>query len=77
MTRGYGPEMYVLPRAPRGKFAVRAHYYASDRNRASARTKVYVTLFEGWGTANERVTEKVVALDDGKQWHDIATLVAR
>ena len=77
VTRGYGPEMYVLPRAPRGRFNVRAHYYASDRNRASARTKVYVTLFEQWGTVNERVTEKVIALEDGKQWHDIATLVAR
>ncbi|HWU91244.1 MAG TPA: DUF2135 domain-containing protein, partial [Kofleriaceae bacterium] len=77
VTRGYGPEMYVLAHAPRGRFDVRAHYYASDRNRASARTKVYVTLFEGWGTANERVTEKVVALSDGKEWHDIATLVSR
>jgi len=77
VTRGYGPEMYVLPRAPRGRFAIRAHYYAQDRNRASARTKVYATITEGWGTANERVTEKVVALRDGHEWHDIATLVAQ
>jgi tetratricopeptide (TPR) repeat protein len=77
VTRGYGPEMYVLPRAPEGRFSIRAHYYARDRNRASARTKVYATITEGWGTANERVTEKVLALTDGREWHDIATLVAR
>ena len=77
VTQGYGPEMYVLPRAPKGRFAIRAHYFARDRNRASARTKVYATITEGWGTANERTTEKVIALDDRREWHDIATLVSR
>jgi hypothetical protein len=75
VTRGYGPEMYVLKRAPSGKYLVRAHYYASDRNRASARTKVYVTTFEDWGTPKEKVTEKVVTLEYGKDTHDIATIV--
>jgi uncharacterized protein YfaP (DUF2135 family) len=74
VTQGYGPEMYVLKHAPRGLYNVRAHYYASDRNRASARSKVYVTTFEDWGTPKERVSEKVVTLDYGKEWHDIATL---
>ena len=50
VTTGYGPEMYVLPRAPRGVYRVSAHYYASDRNRASARSKVYATVIEGFGT---------------------------
>ncbi len=77
VTRGYGPEMYVLPRAPKGRFAIRAHYYAQDRNRMSARTKVYATITENWGTAIERTTEKVISLGDRKQWHDLATLIAR
>jgi len=37
VTQGYGPEMYVLPTAPKGEYRVSAHYFASDRNRASAR----------------------------------------
>jgi len=69
--------MYVLPRAPRGRFAIRAHYFARDRNRASARTKVYATITEAWGTPEERVVEKVIALGDGREWHDLATLVTR
>jgi tetratricopeptide (TPR) repeat protein len=77
VTQGYGPEMYVLPRAPRGRFAIRAHYFARDRNRASARTKVYATITQGWGTAAERTTEKVITLTDGREWHDLATLVAQ
>ncbi len=74
VTQGYGPEMYVNAKAPHGKYKVRAHYFASDRNRASARTKVYVRTFEDWGTAKERVREQVVTLEVGKEWHDIATL---
>lgn len=75
VTRGYGPEMYLLPRARAGKYLVRAHYYASDRNRASAATKVYATLVEHWGEPNEKATERVVTLEAGKQMHDIADLV--
>jgi tetratricopeptide (TPR) repeat protein len=74
VTQGYGPEMYVLPRAPRGRYQVRAHYFASDTNRTSARTKVYVTVFENWGTDAEKVSERVVTLESGKEYHDIATI---
>ena len=38
------------------------------------RTKVYATIYEGWGTPQERVTEKVVALEYGKDKHDLATV---
>jgi hypothetical protein len=76
VTQGYGPEMYVLRSARSGKYAVRAHYFASERNRASARTKVHSVVVENWGTPAEKVTEKVVTLEEGKQMHDIA-VVAR
>ena len=74
VTRGYGPEMYVLKNAPKGNYNVFAHYYAQDRNRASTRTKVYVTMIENYGTPGERVSERVVALETGKELHPIATL---
>jgi uncharacterized protein YfaP (DUF2135 family) len=75
VTQGFGPEMYVLPRRSPGTFQIRAKYFASERNRATARTKVYATVIEGWGTKNERVTEKVVTLVEDKEMHDIATVV--
>jgi hypothetical protein len=74
VTQGYGPEMYTLTGGQTGQYKVRAHYFASDRNRTSARTKVYSTVIEGWGTPRERVTEKVVTLEIGKQIHEIATV---
>jgi hypothetical protein len=67
VTQGYGPEMYVLPHAPSGRYEIRAHYFASDANRASARTKVYVTVIENWGTASERATDQVVTLAGVKE----------
>jgi hypothetical protein len=75
VTQGYGPEMYVLRNAPKGKYRVDAHYFASDSNRTSVRTKVQVTIVEDWGTAQERVTDRVVTLEYGKDRHTIATVV--
>jgi hypothetical protein len=74
VTDGYGPEMYLLPRAVAGTYHVRANYYASDRNRASARSKVYTTIYEAWGTPEERVSHKVLTLTQGKETVDIATV---
>ncbi|APR76340.1 Hypothetical protein A7982_01687 [Minicystis rosea] len=74
VTQGYGPEMYVLPKAASGEYKIRAHYFASDRNRQSARTKVQALVFQGWGTKEERVTDKVVTLELNKAKHDIATI---
>jgi hypothetical protein len=77
VTRGYGPEMYTLRKAVPGTYAIRVKYFSSDRNRASARTKVYATVIENEGTPRERVTRKVVTLADGKEMHDVATVKVR
>jgi hypothetical protein len=39
------------------------------------RSKVYATVIRHWGTPQEQVTEKVVALKYGKEMHDIETFV--
>jgi uncharacterized protein YfaP (DUF2135 family) len=74
VTQGYGPEMYVMKQAKAGNYAVRAKYFTPQRNRASARTKVYAQVIENWGTPQERFTEKSVTLAEGKEMHDITTV---
>ncbi len=74
VTQGYGPEMYVMRRAPKGAYAIRAHYFTQQRNRASARTKVYATILENWGGQQERITENVITLAEGKDEHDLLTV---
>ncbi|MCX4245231.1 DUF2135 domain-containing protein [Paraliomyxa miuraensis] len=77
VTQGYGPEMYVLAKAPPGQYRVRAKYFASDANRASARTKVHATITRNWGRANEEVETKVVTLETGKEMHELVTVDVR
>jgi tetratricopeptide (TPR) repeat protein len=74
VTQGYGPEMYTLKKAIPGKYKIKAKYYSSDRNRASTRTKVYATIYENWGKKNEKVTRKIIALNDDAEMHDLLTV---
>jgi uncharacterized protein YfaP (DUF2135 family) len=74
VTQGYGPEMFTLPKATAGKYQVRVKYFAQDANRASTRTKVYATVYEGFGTPQERVTRRTVMLTAGKEMHEIAVV---
>jgi hypothetical protein len=63
VTTGYGPEMYFQPDAGPGTYYVRAHYFATDVNRASSRTKVCALIYQGWGTADEKVALTAISLD--------------
>ena len=77
VTEGYGPEMYVLEKAPPGTYRIRAKYFSSAQNRASTRTKVFATVYRDWGRATESVQKKTVVLRDGKEMHDLATIVVK
>ena len=74
VTQGYGPEMYILPKAIPGKYRARVRYYAVNRNRVSARTKVYATVIRNWGTTNETIQNRIVTLTEQQEMHDIATV---
>ena len=74
VTQGYGPEMYTLAKAQPGRYDIRATFYGSDRNRASARTKVYATIIKGWGTQNEKFSRHVITLQEQKEKLPIATI---
>ncbi len=74
VTQGLGPEMYMIKKAVRGKYKIRVKYFASDQNRASTRTRVFVSIYQNWGTSKEKVIRKAVTLDTGKSMHDLATV---
>jgi len=75
VTTGYGPELYLLPQAPSGIYKLNAHYFAADANRTSTRTKVLALVYQGWGTKEEKVTVKAVALLGQSESHDLGTVV--
>ena len=65
VTQGYGPEMFTLPKAAAGKYQVRVKYFAHGANRSSTWARVYATVYEGFGTPQERVTRRTVTLVAG------------
>jgi tetratricopeptide (TPR) repeat protein len=73
VTDGYGPEMYMSSEsAESGTYKVSVQYFSSDQNRASTRSKVYVSIYQYWGTPNEKLISKSVALTGQKQMIDVA-----
>lgn len=75
VTEGYGPEMYLLPRANQGEYKILAHYFGSDSNRTQVRSKVYVTIYEHFGDAKrERVTKRTIVLSGQKEKRDLAVV---
>ncbi|MDM8514927.1 DUF2135 domain-containing protein [Desulfobacterales bacterium HSG16] len=72
VTQGFGPEMYMSRKAKSGKYKVSVKYFSKDQNRASTRTRVFVTIYKNWGTKKEQLIQKAVTLETGKQMHDLA-----
>ncbi len=74
VTTGYGPELYLLPKAPAGRYEISAHYFATDANRASTRTKVLAFIYENWGAKDERLVIKSLALTGQKEKHELGVV---
>ena len=49
MTDGYGPEQYLLRRAPRGTYTISVDSYAADRINPNGATAVNATLIRNFG----------------------------
>lgn len=62
MTRGYGPEEYLLHYAPAGTYAVLANVYAADVINRNGATSITVHLYRDWGRATEKVETFVIEL---------------
>ena len=54
MTRGYGPEEYLLRRAPAGAYTVHANVFAPDRLDPNGATLLTAHLFRDFGRPTER-----------------------
>lgn len=74
VTQGFGPEMYVNKKAPKGKYDLLVNYYSSDQNKLGLKTKVMVRTIRNWGTDEEVETIKTVSLNDQKQKQRIARI---
>jgi hypothetical protein len=67
MTRGYGPEEYLLHKAPNGTYTVRVNAYAADRLDPNGASRVKAHIFRNWGRADEQ--EQVIEIELDKPDH--------
>lgn len=68
MTAGFGPEEYLLRRAPNGEYVLRVNVYASDVLDPNGPSTVRVRLFRDWGRRTEKQESFTIELkkeDDG------------
>ena len=63
ITTGFGPEMYVIPNAPKGKFKIYAKYFRNNSSRTARRGKVYLEIIRNYGKDNQTRETKTVLID--------------
>lgn len=61
MTQGYGPEEYLMRRAPAGNYEIRANVFAADRINPNGAQRVTARIIRDFGRATER--EEIVDIE--------------
>jgi hypothetical protein len=74
MTQGYGPEEYLIHRAPAGTYAIRCHYYAARMQTLLGPATVSAVAITDWGRASERRQRLTLRLDRSGEFHSIGTI---
>jgi len=56
--------MYFNETAPDGTYKIAVKFFGNSQNRTSVKNKVYLTVYEGFGSEQEKVTRRTVRLKD-------------
>lgn len=67
MTRGYGPEEYLLHRTPRGDYVLQANVFSADRLNPNGPVIVKLRIYRAWGRPDEQVESMEIELTPGEQ----------
>ena len=73
MTDGYGPEEYVIHRAPIGRYPVRVNGYDADRINPNGPGHVLIRLFRNFARTSEqaRLVDLDLAFQDGRNRDEV------
>lgn len=64
MTNGYGPEQYLLRKAPNGEYVIRTNVFRTDSLDPNGATSVRAHVFRNYGRPNEQ--EQVLELEQSR-----------
>lgn len=74
MTRGYGPEEFLLRKADNGNYTIEVNYYGSTQQTLSGPVTLQVLLFTNFGKKNEVRKQMTVRLSENKEVLKIGNL---
>lgn len=74
-TGGYGPEEFLIKKAPDGKYRVQINYYGSSQQTISGPVNVQIQMFTKFGTKQQELKEVTMRLSEKKEIIDIGELL--
>jgi hypothetical protein len=75
ITDGYGPEEYLVRRAPHGSYAVKANYYGSRQQTVVGPATVTATVYTDWGRPEEKRQTLALRLDKPRDMVTLGSIV--
>ncbi len=73
-TGGYGPEVFMIRKATKGKYLVQVNYYGTSSQGLTGPTTVQAELYTNWGRPNEVRKTVTLRLADQAEVIDIGNL---
>lgn len=77
VTRGYGPEMYVLEKAVSGEYKVSLNYYSRSQTKTASKAKAYIDVYRNWGRKDEKVVRKTILLENVKDRESVVDFMIK
>ncbi|CAF0854666.1 unnamed protein product [Rotaria sordida] len=70
-TQGYGPEEYLIRKAVKGTYTVRAKYFANHQQSLTGATTIMVHIYKYYGQLNQQKEIVTLRLDSNKEMIDV------
>ena len=75
MTRGYGPEEFLLKKALRGKYTIKVKYYGTSQQKLTGPTVIRAEVYTNYGKKSEERQEIVFRVEEEKEVIDLGEIV--
>lgn len=73
-TRGYGPEVYAIRRARRGRYKIKTKFFGSSAARLTGAVTLQVDVYTNYGRKNQRRRSLTLRLTKSKETFTVGTI---
>ncbi len=63
MSRGYGPEVYMIRKAEPGTYKIRANYRSNRRQKSSLEPQVRCKIYTNYGKPSQQMQENIIKIE--------------